>query len=719
MEELTDSIGKMKGSIKLNIQWKMVLLGLAVVAAFLVLILAYILPGIENSLRAEKETKTKEAVQIGWSIINSCYEQEQAGVLTSEEAQALAIQQVGALRYGPENTDYFWINDYEPVMVMHPFSTDLVGQNVAANRDSNGKALFVEFVNVCRSQGEGFSNYMWQYKDQANRIEEKLSYVKAFEPWDWVIGTGIYTVDVDEVVSAMRTQYMLIGAILAIVCAVVIFLISRTISRNVRKAANVANRLAVGDADQVVNIQSSDETGEMGQSLAKVVDYLKDMSHAAGRIAEGDLTVEVKAKSEKDTLGNAFVNMVDNLRQLVRKVEDNAGAMTTASEELASAQEQAGSATNQVATVSQQIAKGAEEQTKGIGQVNDALVELASAIDLVDTGSQEQAKSIEHATGIVQQVSGAAEQTAINAQEAANGATQAADVAKQGSSTVEKTIAGMIEVNNTMQDVANKITELGKHSEEIGGMIAVIDDIAAQTNLLALNAAIEAARAGEQGRGFAVVADEVKKLAERTAKETKEIATLVGAVQGGVSESIKASMEGAKQAEEGSTLANEAGTALNEILDAISNMTSQIEQISAAAEQMSASANEMVKVVDEVSTIAEQNSAATKQMATSKAQVSDSTNVVAATIEENSAATEQMSASAEEMSAQVQEVVASSQSLSRMAHELKEAIALFKLNEEESAPVQGAVKETRKGNGKSKSESMVNILKREDNVIVA
>jgi methyl-accepting chemotaxis protein len=247
---------------------------------------------------------------------------------------------------------------------------------------------------------------------------------------------------------------------------------------------------------------------------------------------------------------------------------------------------------------------------------------------------------------------------------------------------VEKTIEGIAKIHSSMQDVSRTITELGKHSEEIGNVIAVIDDIAAQTNLLALNAAIEAARAGEQGRGFAVVADEVKKLAERTAKETKEIATLVGAVQKGVGQSITASNDGAKQAEEGSKLANEAGSALTHIMDAVNSMVSQIEQISAAAEEMSASANEMVKVIDGVSSVAASNSKAAKQMATAKTQVSDSTNVVAATIEQNSAATQQMSASTEQMSAQVQQVVASSKATSKIAQELRQAIALFRLTVE-------------------------------------
>jgi methyl-accepting chemotaxis protein len=427
-------------------------------------------------------------------------------------------------------------------------------------------------------------------------------------------------------------------------------------------------------------------------------------SETIANLPSGKLPIRYTGSPIKDAAGKIvaaceYVLDVSKEKAAVARMTEVSEHLAKASQELTTASEQSGSATEQIASVSQQVAKGAEEQTRGIGEVNVSINELGKAIEQVDQSSKEQSKAVEQATGIVQQVSSAAEQTANSAQEAATSASQAADVAKQGSATVEKTIEGIKKINTSMQDVAKKVGELGKHSEEIGGMIAVIDDIASQTNLLALNAAIEAARAGEQGRGFAVVADEVKKLAERTAKETKEIAALVGTVQKGVADSIQASLEGAKQAEAGSSLANEAGTALGQILDAINSMTSQIENISAAAEQMSASATEMVKVVDGVAKIAEQNLTVTKKMADNKVKVSESASAVAATTEENSAATEQMSASAQEMSAQVQQVVASSKSLSKMAGELQDTVDMFKLNAGNSAESNGkknkqSVKET-------------------------
>jgi methyl-accepting chemotaxis protein len=698
MAKTSTKLGKLKGKLRLNIQWKVLLTSASVAAAFLVVIMTVILPGMQNSLMTEKETKTKEHVQSAYNIVDNYYKQYQAGTITEDAAKASAMTAVGALRYGDDNAGYFWISDMNAYMVMHPIKPEMNGTDQTGYKDPNGKAIFIDMASIVNKNGEGLYNYMWQYGSDTRRIEEKTSYVKGFKAWDWVVGTGIYTVDVNELISSLRNKYLIIGCIVAIACLALAFIISSMIAKNVKKAAHVADLLAIGDANQTVNIQSGDETGQMGASMANVVEYLKEMSQVADRMAEGDLTVTLTPKSEKDTLGIAFSKMIKSLSGLIGKVSNNANTMASASEQLATAAEQAGSATEQIANVSQQIAKGAEEQTRGIGEVNNALGDLTKAIDMVSGGSTEQSKAVEQATSIVQQVSSAAEQTATSAQEAATSASQAADVAKQGSTTVEKTIEGIRKINGSMQDVAKKVAELGKHSEEIGGMIAVIDDIASQTNLLALNAAIEAARAGEQGRGFAVVADEVKKLAERTAKETKEIAALVGTVQKGVSDSITASMEGAKQAEAGSSLANEAGTALGQILDSINSMTSQIESISAAAEEMSASASEMVKVVNSVAKIADQNLGATKKMADSKAKVSESASTVAATVEENSAATQQMSASAEEMSAQVQQTVASSKSLANLAEELKQAVSTFKLNINEITEVRDAVQP--KGNGK-------------------
>jgi methyl-accepting chemotaxis protein len=263
-----------------------------------------------------------------------------------------------------------------------------------------------------------------------------------------------------------------------------------------------------------------------------------------------------------------------------------------------------------------------------------------------------------------------------------------------------ETVKGMESIKKTMDVVSGKVNGLGERSKEIGKIVSAIDDIADQTNLLALNAAVEAARAGEQGRGFAVVADEVRKLAERSSIATKEIADLIGGIQGGVADTVTAMEKGTKEVDGGYELANKAGQALDEILERAKDVGMQVEQISSAAEELTAMSTEMVKLTDNISAIVEENTAATEEMAATAKQVSKSVEGVAGVAEENSAATEQVSAAAEEISAQVEEVVASGGTLSQMGLDFEKLVAKYKLSDSEKGNGNGNGHGNGNGSGK-------------------
>ena len=107
------------------------------------------------------------------------------------------------MRYGPESKDYFWINDMQPRLIMHPYRTDLEGKDIAGFTDPSGKHLFVEVVRTVKNSGAGYVDYQWQWKDDPDRIVPKISYVKGFDPWGWIIGTGIYVEDVHTEIAAI------------------------------------------------------------------------------------------------------------------------------------------------------------------------------------------------------------------------------------------------------------------------------------------------------------------------------------------------------------------------------------------------------------------------------------------------------------------------------------------------------------------------------------
>jgi methyl-accepting chemotaxis protein len=671
---------KKKGKFRFNIQMKMILMGLGVVVIFIGMILGFILPNTENALYKEKQTQIKQNVDIVYNVIEYYYTQQTLGRMTLDEAQKGALSTIKQMRYGEEGADYFWVNDFTPTMIMHPIKPEMDNQDLNDYLDASGKLMFVEFVDICKASGAGYTNYYWQYGTDANRIEPKLSYVKSFEPWGWIVGTGIYTVDIDETIGASTLQAILFSLGIAIVCVVLILVISGMISKNIKRVVKVADKLALGETDMKLTSFSGDETGDLGRSMNQVVDYLEDMSTTAEKIANGDLTMKVKPKSNNDTLSKAFSTMITKLNVLIKQVADNAKSLASAGSQLNTASQEAGQASQQIATSSQQVAKGAAEQADSLGQATQGMHLLSKAIDQITSGSQDQSNSIERNVEIVNKVSEAINLTSENAFEADKGAKLAAEYAEKGAKITEETVAGMKSIKNTMSIASEKVNDLGNQSKEIGKIIATIGDISDQTNLLALNAAIEAARAGEQGRGFAVVADEVRKLAERSSSSTKEIAELIKNIQAMVNDTIEAISAGNEEVEKGYELASNAGNSLQDILQQASSLGKQVEMITGAATELRQLSDEMVQITDSLSAVVEENTASTEEMAASSKQVVQSVEGIAGVSEENSAASEQVSASSEQITAQVQQVVASAQELSRMASELETAVSYFRTN---------------------------------------
>lgn len=217
----------------LTFRWRFVLRILfpviLAIGLFVIAFYAIILPAYEKGIMDRKAEMIRELTNSGWSIACQFHEEQQSGKFSVEEAQREAAARIGAIRYGQEGKDYFWITDLEPTMVMHPYRPDLNGQSLSGFLDPTGKALFVEMVDsVLQDHTEdGYVAYQWQWKDNAGQIVPKLSYVKLFKPWGWVIGTGVYLEDVKEEIAAMEkgllTVVVVITVVLALLMGVVAF----------------------------------------------------------------------------------------------------------------------------------------------------------------------------------------------------------------------------------------------------------------------------------------------------------------------------------------------------------------------------------------------------------------------------------------------------------------------------------------------------------------
>jgi methyl-accepting chemotaxis protein len=210
---------------------------------------------------------------------------------------------------------------------------------------------------------------------------------------------------------------------------------------------------------------------------------------------------------------------------------------------------------------------------------------------------------------------------AQNCQMAAEGSNQASQAASAGSEVVNNTVLVMSRIASRVQETAKTVESLGARSDQIGAIVATIQDIADQTNLLALNAAIEAARAGEQGRGFAVVADEVRALAERTTKATREISEMIKAIQSETKGAVVAMEAGVSEVEKGTAEASKSGQALQEILEQINAVTMQVNQVATAAEEQTATTSEISNNIHQITEVVQDTAKGAQESAAAASQL--------------------------------------------------------------------------------------------------
>lgn len=200
---------------------------LLVIALFMAAAFLIIIPSFERSIMEQKREMIRELTNSAWNILAKFENDERAGLLTREKAQAAVIEQIRNLHYGAEMKDYFWINDMSPKMVIHPYRADLNGSDLSEFRDPNGKKLFVEMAAVVKKDGAGYVDYMWQHKDDDTRIVPKISFVKGFAPWGWIIGTGVYLYDVLDEISSIKRGLMKVSIFIISVSAfILLYLLS-------------------------------------------------------------------------------------------------------------------------------------------------------------------------------------------------------------------------------------------------------------------------------------------------------------------------------------------------------------------------------------------------------------------------------------------------------------------------------------------------------------
>jgi methyl-accepting chemotaxis protein len=547
-----------------------------------------------NSLRERRYEELKYLVQSVVSLIASQHASAKAGQLSEADAKARALDLVGKIRYQGDN--YFWINDSHPRVVMHPIRKDLDGKDVSGLKDPNGKALFVEFVAVAKAKGAGVVDYMWP-KPGSDQPVEKSSYIALFEPWGWIVGTGVYNDDLITERNRAIAAAAVAGTIVTLLIGGIAFLFIRVVTGGLASLTSAMLELARGNFGVVLpGLGRKDEIGD----IAGAVEAFKVKAAEKAQLEADEMLRRQKAEAEAEVRSQARIadergkaaelqaKITDEQARAFRGLAEGLGRLAKGeltfrltdgfTDDYKEIKDDFNTAISQL----QEAIKAIADATSEVGNASS---EIATATTDLSQRTEEQAASIEQTSASMEQISGTVNKNADNAQQANQSAAKTREIATRGGEVVAKAVEAMSLIEGSSQKIAD--------------IISVIDEIARQTNLLALNAAVEAARAGDAGRGFAVVASEVRSLAQRSSQAAKDITGLI--------------TSSSSQVKDGVDLVNRAGQSLSEIVSSIAGVADIVSDIAAASLEQANGIDQINKALTQMDEMTQQNSALVEQ----------------------------------------------------------------------------------------------------------
>ncbi|MFH1147929.1 MAG: cache domain-containing protein [Pseudomonadota bacterium] len=452
--------------IQLKLSTKIFLQAVVIILCFSVA-LAWIYATLKTKILDEKIQVTKHVVEVAYTALAEYEEKVNKGELRMEDAKKKAAETIQKLRYNEK--EYFWINDMSPKMIMHPYKPELNGKDLTDNKDPNGKRLFVEFVNVCKDKGEGVVDYMWPKHGDSKPVP-KISYVKLFKPWGWVVGSGIYLDDMEEEFSTLF--YVIFGVVLVIAAGALAFSfwMNRSITKPIMRGVEFAKKMAEGDLAQTLDVVSSDEIGMLTKAL-------NDMS--------------------------------SNLNRMFKEISMGVQTLSAASSQLSSISDHMSSDADQTSGKSYAVASASEEMSGNMNSVAAAMEEASTNLTLV-------ASSTEQMAGTINEI-------ARNSEKARSVTAEAVAQAKVSSGRVDELGKAALEIGK----VTETINEISQQTNLLA-LNATIE--AARAGEAGKGFAVVANEIKELAKQTATATEEIKNKIEGIQESTSKTVTEIGQI---------------------------------------------------------------------------------------------------------------------------------------------------------------------------------------------
>jgi methyl-accepting chemotaxis protein len=501
---------------------------------------------------------------------------EVSGELTREEAQARAMEAVRPMRY--EADGYFWINDMNNVMVMHPIKPALEGQNLADLKDPTGKFIFREIIEVVKADGEGYVDYYWPSRVQKSRFSSTPT-LKALR-----LGAGS-SVPASMAMTLPRCsgechQTAVILGLGALAILLFAYATVRSVVNPIRSLNATMQAIAREDVSgEVPEVERKDEVGEMASSVLVLRDSVRERAQMRLREAEQQQQLDAEREDGIRRQENISQSQADVMAKLGGALERLAG----------------GDLTVQIDNIAPEYAKLRDDFNRAVTALGDVITAIAQSTDVVNASADGISEAANNLSQRTEQQAASLEETAAALDEITSTVRGSSERAAEANRMVGETRQSTDKSGKIVTEAITAMTRIKDESDRIGKIIGVIDEIAFQTNLLALNAGVEAARAGEAGRGFAVVAQEVRELAQRSATAAQEIKQLISS--------------SANEVDNGVSLVQSTGEALSEIEKFVTQVNEQVNSIATAAREQANALAEVNTAVNQMDQMTQQNAA--------------------------------------------------------------------------------------------------------------
>ena len=503
----------------LTLRGKLTAMTLATIIALVVLFVFLLIDG-KQRMMLDRQDKVRNLVEVAHATAAHYEAEARAGRMDEAEAKRSAMAAIRDMRY--DKIEYFWINDLNDIMVMHPYKPELDGKKLDKIKDANGKLLFLEFNKVVRAQGAGFVDYLWPKPGAANNDGvPKISYVAGFQPWGWVIGSGIYVDDVDAAFRRDALKLGLWGAAIGGFIAISLLLVSRniinTLGGDPAVATSVTRRIAAGDLSTNVSCPPGDsllaDIGRMQDTLramiSTILDNAEHVSSAANQLLSAAEEVADRSQRQSDA-ASSMAASVEEMAVSIDQVRENATEAHSISENSASVSEEGAAVIHSAASEMRQISEAVQassEIVEDLGRQSDQITSIVNTIrEIADqtnllalNAAIEAARAGEQGRGfavVADEVRKLAERTSLSTTEIATMVTRIqqgtrgavasmqAGVAKVGSGVELASQAG--ESINSIRDGAQRVSQVvNSISDSISEQSHASNDIAHKIETIA------------------------------------------------------------------------------------------------------------------------------------------------------------------------------------------------------------------------------------------